>query len=213
MRLIFRDCSLMISAMSNIKPKRSLTTRYPRFVEAQELVRKWLLELSYDWLPWSWSSSLAPGMYANCRVVEVHEASAVVSIALSLDNWAVRSSTIRLVATPCNYWGKRWWYEDPVAGGRCQYLFVLNDGSLASRRALNLAYPDQQENKKFLAYRNAITWRYMNAALSIARSCKYEYRNWRLTRKGRAIRRNLAKVATGSQLSAIAAWLERTVSA
>lgn len=60
------------------------------------------------------------------------------------DKESVRQE-VRLVSTPLNYGGRRWWMICPYRGERCTKLFMPSNGDrFASRKAWRIAYKSQR---------------------------------------------------------------------
>jgi len=91
---------------------------------------------------------------------------------------------IPLVSTPCNYWGIRWWFLCPCKWNRCSILYKQNNWIFASRKTLDLCYPEQKESKRS-RYMGYLMWRPFNNMYLLKDKIKYQFRNWKPTRKMR----------------------------
>lgn len=96
---------------------------------------------------------------------------------------------IALIATPCNYWGLRWWFIDPCDPMRrkCCVLYMQNNGYFASRKTLNLAYDSQSQRKWVLGAEMKSL-----KAIVLYGKIKYKYRNWEPTRKMKRVLKYLS---------------------
>lgn len=53
-------------------------------------------------------------------------------------------ATLSLIATPCRFGGRRWWWQCPVCGRRAAFLYAAPAG-VACRICLHAGYPSQNE--------------------------------------------------------------------
>ena len=90
--------------------------------------------------------------------------------------------TISLIATPCNYGGKRWWLVCPLKWNKCTILYLQNNGWFGSRKTLNLCYDGQKESKKYRYLSYIMGWN-PTKAIVLQRTIKYPYRNGKPTKK------------------------------
>lgn len=93
--------------------------------------------------------------------------------------------SINLESTPCQFWGRRWWFICPCRWNRCSKLYLQRNGIFASRKTLNLSYESRNTSRY---------WRSLDAIFGkgsgedqykLWESIKYPYRNGRPTRKMR----------------------------
>ena len=67
--------------------------------------------------------------------------------------WHSMSTTIRLVAVPCNFGGERHWFLCPHCRGRAAVLYENSNSHFVCRRCSNLAYASQNESDIDRQYR------------------------------------------------------------
>jgi hypothetical protein len=91
---------------------------------------------------------------------------------------------IPLVATSCQFWGKRWWFLCPKSWNRCAKLYLQENGIFASRKSLGLKYSVQNIGKRQRQF-NTIIGPDSSELDALARSIKYSHRQDRPTRKFR----------------------------
>lgn len=91
---------------------------------------------------------------------------------------------IPLVSTPCNYWGVRWWFKCPCKWNRCSILYLQSNWIFASRKTLDLCYEEQKKSKRW-RYMSYLMWKPFNEMYLLKDKIKYQYRNWKPTRKMR----------------------------
>ncbi len=89
---------------------------------------------------------------------------------------------IDLVSTPCNYWWVRWWFLCPCWLNRCSILYMQSNWIFASRKTLNLIYPEQKDSKRTRELQYLMCMNKCKAYV-LSRTIKYQYRNWKPTRK------------------------------
>ena len=88
---------------------------------------------------------------------------------------------IKLVKTPCHYWGYRWWFICPCKWNRCSILYLQSNWYFASRKTLNLCYEDQKVSKKWREFIQI--YPKDEEAYELRKTIKYTHRNGKATRK------------------------------
>lgn len=90
---------------------------------------------------------------------------------------------IRLEATPCNYWGFRYWFICPCGLNRCWRLYLQSNWIFASRKTLWIKYEDQNQRRKWREFNNVYPM--YNQAEELLETIKYKFRGGKITRKYR----------------------------
>ena len=107
---------------------------------------------------------------------------------------------IQMTTTECHIWGgRRWWFICPCRGDRCAKLYLQDNGYFASRKTLWLSYESKNKSRY---------WRYLDSVFgpneedlsTLYASIKYQYRNWKPTRKMKRYLKMSYSPYTGEQI-------------
>lgn len=160
------------------------TSDYTKRLTIKALKEYWFLDGTRNGYPatltWSNGSniSIQVNIVGNTWTVRVYFTQS------NKSTWEQKSMdyNISLIATPCNYGGKRWWLVCPLKGNKCTILYLQNNGLFGSRKTLNLCYDGQKESKKY-RYLSYIMGMNKTKALVLREKMKYPYRNGKPTKK------------------------------
>lgn len=89
--------------------------------------------------------------------------------------------SIRIIATPCHFGWRRWWFLDPCSDKplRCATLYLQSNWAFASRKTLNLAYKSQNDSYSRVLKSQLNGLR----AIMLIEKIKYRTRNGKFTKK------------------------------
>lgn len=108
---------------------------------------------------WSWSRDGEPSASVHLAVDLTDPESGRVDLAFTYQGES-RRQTVELVASPCRYGGRRFYFLCPNTGRRCEVLCSFQ-GHFASRQYHRLAYDSQSEDiwGRMLRARNKVEGR------------------------------------------------------
>lgn len=121
------------------RPGYKLRADFTRSVDIRRWQRDGLLDRGY--FGWQWSDPDTQEVRSSIGVWASHER---VRLVYRVGEHDI-DDTVRLTSTPCNYGGRRYWFQCPHCFRRCASLF-LRAGRFRCRTCQRISYRSQSED-------------------------------------------------------------------
>lgn len=169
--------------------KKSTVEDYPKTIsifnfKRDKFLQKWVLHISGT-STWSRNGEPFGNIWLEIRRDEYEGTLRVFFTQTDRDTQEKKEFdySIKMTTTRCHIWnGRRWWFICPCRGNRCAKLYLQNNGIFASRKTLNLSY-ESKNKSKYWRYLDSVFWASDSDLSKLYQSIKYQYRNWKPTRK------------------------------